>query len=400
MEQAEATQHLLAEQARHAERTRIAQEMHDVLAHRVSMMALQAGGLEVRPDLPPAEVRETAGLIRSTARQALEELRGIIGVLRDGGSEEASRAPQPSLPDIARLVEDSRRAGMNVELDMQVEVPEAAPAALGRDTYRIVREALTNVSKHAAGAAATVSVSGRPGDGLQVIVRNRLPPHPAAGVPLPGVGLGLAGLAERIAPVGRNALARTKPRRGLRGGRCAALAGMTAAVSSSENRGGPPLRVLLVDDDPLVRAGLRVILSSADDLVVVGEAADGAQAVAVASADRPEVVLMDIRMPGVDGITATERICALPGPPKVIVLTTFHLDEYVFGALRAGASGFLLKDTPPADIVHAVRLVAAGEAMLSPAVTRTLIGHFSADTAASRRAAAGRSLQALTERER
>jgi DNA-binding NarL/FixJ family response regulator len=175
---------------------------------------------------------------------------------------------------------------------------------------------------------------------------------------------------------------------------------MTAAVSSSENRGGPPLRVLLVDDDPLVRAGLRVILSSADDLVVVGEAADGAQAVAVASADRPEVVLMDIRMPGVDGITATERICALPGPPKVIVLTTFHLDEYVFGALRAGAGGFLLKDTPPADIVHAVRLVAAGEAMLSPAVTRTLIGHFSADTAASRRAAAGRSLQALTERER
>jgi DNA-binding NarL/FixJ family response regulator len=92
--------------------------------------------------------------------------------------------------------------------------------------------------------------------------------------------------------------------------------------------------------------------------------------------------------------------CALPNPPKVIVLTTFHLDEYVFGALRAGASGFLLKDTPPADIVHAVRLVAAGDAMLSPAVTRTLIGHFSADTAASRRVAAERSLQALTERER
>src|SRR5262245_65182231 len=101
---------------------RIAGEMHDVLAHRVSMMALQAGGLEVRPDLPPAEVRQTAGLIRSTARQALEELRGIIGVLRDdGGSDEVPRAPQPSLPDIARLVEDSRRAGMNIELDMQVE---------------------------------------------------------------------------------------------------------------------------------------------------------------------------------------------------------------------------------------------------------------------------------------
>src|SRR5215831_19240453 len=203
-EQAEAAQHLLAEQARQAERARIAQEMHDVLAHRVSMMALQAGGLEIRPDLPPAEVRETAGLIRSTARQALEELRGVIGVLRDGGSGsvEAPRTPQPSLPDVARLVEDSRRAGMNVKLDMQVEAPEAAPAALGRDTYRIVREALTNVSKHARCAAATVSVSGRPGHGLNVTVRNRLPAPRAAEAPLPGNGMGLAGLAERVTLAG------------------------------------------------------------------------------------------------------------------------------------------------------------------------------------------------------
>jgi len=175
---------------------------------------------------------------------------------------------------------------------------------------------------------------------------------------------------------------------------------VTSAVSPSDNKDGPPLRVLLVDDDPLVRAGLRVILSSADDLVVTGEAPDGAAAVTAVSAHRPEVVLMDVRMPVMDGITATERICALPDPPKVIVLTTFHLDEYVFGALRAGASGFLLKDTPPADIVRAVRLVVAGDAMLSPAVTRTLIGHFSAGTAASRQAAAEQSLRALTGRER
>jgi signal transduction histidine kinase len=199
-EQAEAAKHLLAEQARHTERARIAREMHDVLAHRVSMMALQAGGLEVRPDLPPAEVRETARLIRSTARQALEELRGIIGVLRDGdaATDEVPQTPQPSLPDITRLIEESRRAGMNVELDMRVETPEAAPAALGRDTYRIVREALTNVSKHARGTAATVSVSGRPGHGLQVTVRNRLPLPRAAEPSLPGAGTGLVGLAERV----------------------------------------------------------------------------------------------------------------------------------------------------------------------------------------------------------
>jgi DNA-binding NarL/FixJ family response regulator len=171
-------------------------------------------------------------------------------------------------------------------------------------------------------------------------------------------------------------------------------------VTSTGKNAKPLLRVLLVDDDPLVRSGLRVILSSADDLVVAGEAADGAAAIAAAGVHHPDVVLMDVRMPGENGIAATERICALPNPPKVIVLTTFHLDGYVFGALRAGASGFLLKDTPPTEIIQAVRLVAAGDAMLSPAVTRTLINHFSTDTASARRAAAEQSLQALTERER
>ena len=178
------------------------------------------------------------------------------------------------------------------------------------------------------------------------------------------------------------------------------MAGMTGTVSQSGASRGRPLRVLLVDDDPLVRAGLRAILSSASDLVVVAEAADGAAAITALSAHRVDVALMDVRMPGVDGITATKQITALPDPPKVIVLTTFHLDEYVFGALRAGASGFLLKDTPPADIVGAVRLVAAGDAMLSPSVTRTLIDHYNADTTEARRIAAQKSLKLLTERER
>jgi DNA-binding NarL/FixJ family response regulator len=178
------------------------------------------------------------------------------------------------------------------------------------------------------------------------------------------------------------------------------MAGMTGTASPSGSTRGRPLRVLLVDDDPLVRAGLRIILSSASDLDVVAEAADGAEAITAVRAHRVDVTLMDVRMPGVDGITATKQITALPDPPKVIVLTTFHLDEYVFGALRAGASGFLLKDTPPAGIVSAVRLAAAGDAMLSPSVTRTLIDHYSADTTQARRAAAQKSLKLLTERER
>jgi signal transduction histidine kinase len=205
--QAEAAQQLLARQARQAERARIAGEMHDVLGHRVSLIALQAGGLQVRPDLPPEQVRETAGLIWSTAREALEELRGIIGVLRDGDGALAGvpSGPQPSLRDIDPLVEESRRAGMNVKLDMQVEEPDTAPGALGRDTYRIVREALTNVSKHARETAVTVSVSGRAGSGLLVTIRNRLPIGQSAEEPpepLPGAGLGLVGLAERVSLFG------------------------------------------------------------------------------------------------------------------------------------------------------------------------------------------------------
>ena len=160
------------------------------------------------------------------------------------------------------------------------------------------------------------------------------------------------------------------------------------------------IRVLLVDDDALVRAGLRRILSSSKELEVVGEAADGADAVAAVRAHRPDVVLMDIRMPGMDGIAATAALRRLAAPPQVIVLTTFQADEQVMSALRVGASGFLLKDTPPAEIVNAVRLVAAGDAMLSPSVTRTLLSHFGDTEATERRRAAAQRLATLTDRER
>ena len=160
------------------------------------------------------------------------------------------------------------------------------------------------------------------------------------------------------------------------------------------------VRVLLVDDDALVRAGLRMILSSAPDLELVGEADDGARAVAAVREHRPDVVLMDIRMPEVDGIAATAALRRLDTPPQVIVLTTYQADDQVLSALRAGASGFLLKHTPPAEIVNAVRLVAAGEAMLSPSVTRTLLSHLGNAQAAERRQAATLRLATLTDRER
>jgi len=160
------------------------------------------------------------------------------------------------------------------------------------------------------------------------------------------------------------------------------------------------IRVLIVDDDALVRAGLSMMLAGSENVRVVAEVSDGAQVAAAVDAYRPDVVLMDIRMPGVDGLAATEQLRRRADAPQVIVLTTFHADEYVLRALRAGAAGFLLKDTPPPEIVRAIQLVAAGEAMLSPAVTRRLIQHVADDGAATRGAQARERLGRLTDRER
>jgi DNA-binding NarL/FixJ family response regulator len=161
-----------------------------------------------------------------------------------------------------------------------------------------------------------------------------------------------------------------------------------------------PIRVLIVDDDALVRAGLSMILSATDDIRVVAEASDGSEVLPAVDAYGPDVVLMDIRMRKMDGLAATEALCARQNAPQIIVLTTFDADDQVLRALRSGASGFLLKDTPPAEIVHAIRLVAAGEAMLSPAVTRRLIGHVADGGVASRRTEARELLDRLTDRER
>lgn len=160
------------------------------------------------------------------------------------------------------------------------------------------------------------------------------------------------------------------------------------------------IRVLIVDDDALVRAGLSMMLAGTDDIRVVAEAADGAEVAAAVDAYQPDVVLMDIRMPGVDGLAATERLRAREGAPEVIVLTTFDADDHVLRALRAGAAGFLLKDTPPPEIMRAIRLVAGGEAMLSPTVTRRLIEHVADDGRGARRARARELLERLTDRER
>lgn len=163
---------------------------------------------------------------------------------------------------------------------------------------------------------------------------------------------------------------------------------------------GPAIEVLLADDDPVVRFGLRMMLGGAADLRVVAEASNGTEAVELARRHRPDVVLMDIRMPGTDGLTATETIRSRPAAPQILVLTTFDADAHVLRALRAGAAGFLLKDTPPDELVVAIRHVAQGRPVLSPEVTKRLIARVAESGQGTRRATARRRLDALSERER
>ncbi|NKZ04015.1 histidine kinase [Actinomadura latina] len=191
-------QRLRVEEARLLERERIAREMHDVLAHRISLLAVHAGALEFRPDAP-ADQREAAGIIRQSAYEAMEDLREVIGVLRDDSPDAAPERPQPTLADVSALVRESRRAGGRITLEENVRDPGRVPARVGRHAYRIVQEGLTNARKHAPGARVRVSLDA--GADLDIEIVNALPPGPPAPPP-PGSGAGLVGLAERVALLG------------------------------------------------------------------------------------------------------------------------------------------------------------------------------------------------------
>jgi signal transduction histidine kinase len=200
-------QELRVAQARQMERNRIAREMHDVLAHRLSLLSLQAGALEQWPDAPPAEIARVTGLIRSNAHGALEDLREVIGVLRsasidDDSAEGVPERPQPTLVDLPTLIDESRKGGMQVALECEVTDLATVPEALGRTAYRIVQEGLTNARKHADHAEVSVAVRGAAADGLTVEIRNPVPVGVAPATPIPGAGRGIIGLAERAALTG------------------------------------------------------------------------------------------------------------------------------------------------------------------------------------------------------
>jgi signal transduction histidine kinase len=197
LRRAQAEQQLRVEQIRHAERTRIAREMHDVLAHRISLLSLHAGALEFRPQAPPEEVARAAAVIRASAHQALQDLRAMIGVLRDGTDGEAPQRPQPTLAALPGLLEESRAAGMRLHPAVRVADLAAVPDSVGRHALRIVQEALTNARKHAPSAWVDLRIEGAQGEGLAIEVRNPAPVLAAGAAEIPGSGTGLVGLAER-----------------------------------------------------------------------------------------------------------------------------------------------------------------------------------------------------------
>ena len=282
----------------------------------------------------------------------------------------------------------------------------AVPDLVGRTAYRTVQEGLTNARKHAPGAEVVVRLAGSPGEGLTVEICNDAPgpgprnsqtpgPRPSAEAVLrrtPGPGRGWSGWPSGSRwPTGGSSTDRPPGaagawRLGYPGGH-------------ERTRETPPVGVLVVDDDPLVRAGLVMMLGGAPDIRVVAEAGDGTQVPPMVDRHAPDVVLMDIRMPAMDGLAATEALRARRHAPEVIILTTFDADEHVLRALRAGAAGFVLKDTPPAEIVDAVRRVAQGLPVLSPAVTRRLIDRV-AGADHDRRTRARERLALLNARER
>jgi signal transduction histidine kinase len=198
----QAEQQLRVEQIRYGERTRIAREMHDVLAHRISLLSLHAGALEFRPEAQPEEIARAAGVVRASAHQALEDLRAMIGLLRDGADGDAPQPPQPTLAALPGLLEESRAAGMRLNADVRVPDLAAVPDSIGRHALRVVQEALTNARKHAPFAAVDLRVDGAPGKGLAIEVHNKAPVVAAGATEIPGSGTGLVGLAERATLLG------------------------------------------------------------------------------------------------------------------------------------------------------------------------------------------------------
>ena len=361
-----------------------------MVSHSLSAIAVQAGVARHVFAEQPDQAGAALSAIETASRSALDELRKLLRQIRD--PQDGDEAAAPTLRDLPALIGGLRRAGFDVSCHSTGE-PRTYGTAVELSAYRITQEALTNVTKHASRARAQVEI-GRGADELTITVTDDGGPNP--GRSAASGGLGIPGMRERAELLGGTLTAGPAPAAASPSSPGCRLRGRGDARTGSGD-----IRVLIADDEALVRAGFMILVDSAPGLSVVGQASDGVQAVRQARALKPDVVLMDIRMPVMGGLEATKVI--LDGdqdpPPRILVVTTFDEDEHVFEALRSGASGFVLKDTPPEKLLDAIAIVAAGEALLAPAITRRLIAEFARRPRAAA-PSAGDVLAPLTERER
>ena len=345
---------------------RIARDLHDVLADHITLVNAQAGVAQylLHTDLDAAD-KALAGIAENT-RAALDELRATLGLLRDE-SEEETRAPTPGSAQLGSLMRSFSDAGMDLSVEVR-GIPRLLSGPADVAMYRIAEEALTNASKHAPGATVEVEIAWSDRS-AQLTVTNTARSSEAAATKAVdfGTGHGLMGMRERAGAAGGSLSTAATP-----GGR---LPCGSYPARCNDGTGPVTVRVLLADDQALLRATFRLLIESGPDLEVVGEAADGHEAVQIAQTERPDVVLMDIRMPELDGIQATQQMTTNPelDQVKVLILTTFETEELIVEALRSGASGYLGKGVEPGALLDAIRVVAAGESLLSPTATAALI---------------------------
>ena len=346
----ERQQDLVRQEAVRAERDRIARELHDVIAHSVSAMVVQTAAAQDAVSSDPERAHQILAEVADTGRSALAETGRLLHVLRDDADELGLR-PAPGLAQLPALVDQFREQGLAVDAELPDPLP-TVPAGVDVSAYRIVQEALTNALRYASDQAASLRVTSAGGDDVD---RGQQPGRWAdRRRRWPGAARRRrAGQGARRQPASRHVRRPVRARRHVAGAH-------------------PVTSVVVADDQDLVRSGLRLVLE-ARGCEVLAEAATGRQAVDAVRRDRPDVVLMDIRMPVLDGIAATREITAAGLATRVLVLTTYDVDAYVYEALRAGAAGFLLKATPPDRLVAGIETVAAGEALLAPSLVRRLI---------------------------
>ena len=372
--QLRAAQDELAERSRAEERNRIAAEVHDVIGHALTVSLLHISGARLALDENPQEARRSLSEAERLTRESLEEVRATVGLMRTDLPDR--RTPLPGADDLPALVESFRRAGSDVELlvDDHLGSARSDPRTGGVPDRPGGAHQRHQARTRPAGGGAGRSDPGRyDGDRAQ---RRATEPgaHPRLRTP-------------RHARAGRKR--RRPPDRGADRQRVAGRGG--AALMNDA------VRVLLVDDQELVRTGLRGILRPRFGFDIVGELDSGERIVETVARLRPHVVVMDVRMPKVDGVTATRLLSDVPGSPPVLVLTTFEDEEILAGALRAGAAGFLLKGVPAEDLQRAVRAVAAGDSWLDPGVTGRVLATYREGVAP---ALPGPELDVLTQRER